>query len=90
MTAISANAKLPNGSVAHRNYGFGYFISDSKPYWFGYGGDNRGWHSRFILFPSTENGIVILTHSSNVFRLAQYIFCMEKNEIAGKDKTNCD
>lgn len=90
MTSISANAKLPDGRVAHRNYGYGYFISDSKPYWFGHGGDNRGWHSRFILFPSTKNGIVILTNSSNGFWLAQDIFCMVTNEIVGEDETNCD
>lgn len=90
MVDISANAKLPDGNLVHRNYGLGYFISDIEPAWFGHGGDNRGWHSRFIMYPDTKNGIVVLTNSSNGFWMAQDIYCLFAQETVGGDEANCN
>ena len=89
MVSISSNAQLPNGQLVHRNYGLGYFNSNSKPACYGQGGDNRGWHSRFILFPTTKNGIIILTNSSNGFWLAQDVYCLIVKELVGGDTANC-
>lgn len=90
MLNISTNAKLEDGNLVHRNYGLGYFISDIEPAWFGHGGDNRGWHSRFIMYPDTRNGIVVLTNSSNGFWMAQDIYCLFAQDTVGGDEANCN
>jgi CubicO group peptidase (beta-lactamase class C family) len=89
MVSISSSAKLPDGSLAHRNYSLGYFISTLSPVFYGHGGDNRGWHSRFIVYPETSNGLVILTNSSNAFYMAETINCLLSKELTKDNEANC-
>ncbi|MBO1256735.1 beta-lactamase family protein [Alteromonas sp. 5E99-2] len=89
MTSISSNAKLPDGKLAHRNYGLGYFVTSKKPLFFGHGGDNRGWHSRFIVYPKTKNGIVILTNSSNGFWMAENLNCLLAKVLSDDNGEKC-
>jgi len=91
MTSNGVSAASSDPTVVNRNYGLGYFVSGGIPSFVGHGGDNRGWHARFILYPDTNNGFVALTNSSNGFPLAETINCLMTNQLANiPAKKVCD
>ena len=89
MVSIDSNASIGSGHLSHRNYGFGYFVTDTEPFFYGHGGDNRGWHSRFLLYPNTNNGLVIMTNSSNGFLLAQQLTCLLQVKLTNTNAEDC-
>jgi CubicO group peptidase (beta-lactamase class C family) len=90
MTRTSASADSADKTVVNRNYGFGYFVIAGEPRFFGHGGDNRGWHARFLLYPDTNSGFVVLTNSSNGFAVAEAINCLLAIELANAPEKTCD
>ena len=74
-------------------YGFGYTV---RPEQFegkvgvGHGGSNSGWESLFEIVPSTGDGIVIITNSSNGNALISALLCSWREWAAGgKTKVDC-
>lgn len=70
-------------------YGYGYTV---RPGQFagepgvGHGGTNNGWESLVQIVPSTEDGIVIMTNSSNGSAVIASVLCDWRQWAAGKDE----
>ena len=71
-------------------YGFGYTV---RPDQFegrigvGHGGSNSGWESIFQIIPSTGDGIVIMTNSSNGSAIIAALLCSWRHWAARPGKT---
>jgi CubicO group peptidase (beta-lactamase class C family) len=69
-------------------YGFGYTV---RPMQFegkvgvGHGGTNNGWESLFQIVPSTGDGIVIMTNSSNGSAVISSLLCSWREWAVGED-----
>jgi hypothetical protein len=70
-------------------YGYGYTV---RPDQFagrtgvGHGGSNNGWESLMQIIPSTGDGIVIMTNSSNGSAVIASVLCDWRQWAAGKDE----
>jgi CubicO group peptidase (beta-lactamase class C family) len=70
-------------------YGYGYTV---RPEQFagetgvGHGGSNNGWESLMQIIPSTGDGIVIMTNSSNGSAVIASVLCDWRQWAAGKDE----
>ncbi|MEW5940549.1 MAG: serine hydrolase domain-containing protein [Chloroflexota bacterium] len=66
MTSPAASIPGLDGWVYADSYGFGYFITtlDNGEYLLSHSGGNLGWACEFSLYPSTGDGIVIMTNGS--------------------------
>jgi hypothetical protein len=89
----------PNSQWADRDpfgpepqYGFGYTV---RPVQFvgkvgiGHGGSNRGWESFYQIVPSTGDGIVIMTNSSNGGAFIASLLCSWRRWGAGNTQVEC-
>jgi CubicO group peptidase (beta-lactamase class C family) len=75
----------PNSQWADRDpfgpepqYGFGYTVRPAQfdgRVGIGHGGSNRGWESFYQIVPSTGDGIVIMTNSSNGSAVISSLLC---------------
>lgn len=68
-------------------YGFGYTVRPAQlvgKVGIGHGGSNRGWESFFQIVPSTGDGIVIMTNSSNGSAVISSLLCSWRKWAAGQ------
>jgi CubicO group peptidase (beta-lactamase class C family) len=68
-------------------YGFGYTVRPAQlvgKIGIGHGGSNRGWESFFQVVPSTGDGIVIMTNSSNGSAVISSLLCSWRKWAAGQ------
>jgi CubicO group peptidase (beta-lactamase class C family) len=69
-------------------YGFGYTVRPAQlvgKVGIGHGGTNRGWESFFQIVPSTGDGIVIMTNSSNGSAVISSLLCSWRRWAAGEN-----
>jgi len=69
-------------------YGFGYTVRPAQlvgKVGIGHGGSNRGWESFFQIVPSTGDGIVIMTNSSNGSAVISSLLCSWRKWAAGEN-----
>jgi CubicO group peptidase (beta-lactamase class C family) len=69
-------------------YGFGYTVRPAQfdgKVGVGHGGSNSGWESFFQIVPSTDDGIVILTNSSNGAAVISSLLCSWRKWAAGQN-----
>ena len=89
----------PNSQWADRDpfgpdpqYGFGYTVRPAQfagNVGIGHGGSNRGWESFYQIVPSTGDGIVIMTNSSNGGALIASLICSWRKWAAGNTDVEC-
>ena len=86
----------PNSHWADRDpfgpdpqYGLGYTVRPAQlvgKVGIGHGGWNRGWESFFQIVPSTGDGIVIMTNSSNGSAVISSVLCSWRRWAAGEKR----
>jgi CubicO group peptidase (beta-lactamase class C family) len=89
----------PNSQWADRDsfgpepqYGFGYTVRPAQfvgKVGIGHGGSNRGWESFYQIVPSTGDGIVIVTNSSNGGAFIASLLCSWRRWGAGNTQVEC-
>jgi CubicO group peptidase (beta-lactamase class C family) len=89
----------PNSQWADRDpfgpapqYGFGYTVRPAQfdgRVGIGHGGSNRGWESYYQIVPSTGDGIVIVTNSSNGGAFIASLLCSWRRWGAGNTQVEC-
>jgi CubicO group peptidase (beta-lactamase class C family) len=89
----------PNSQWADRDpfgpapqYGFGYTVRPAQfvgKVGIGHGGSNRGWESFYQIVPSSGDGIVIMTNSSNGGAFIASLLCSWRRWGAGNTKVEC-
>jgi CubicO group peptidase (beta-lactamase class C family) len=89
----------PNSQWADRDpfgpepqYGFGYTVRPAQfvgKVGIGHGGSNRGWESFYQIVPSTGDGIVIMTNSSNGGAFIASLLCSWRRWGAGSTPVAC-
>jgi len=89
----------PNSQWADRDpfgpepqYGFGYTVRPAQfvgKVGIGHGGSNRGWESFYQIVPSTGDGIVIMTNSSNGGAFIASLLCSWRRWGAGNTQVEC-
>jgi CubicO group peptidase (beta-lactamase class C family) len=89
----------PNSQWADRDpfgpqpqYGFGYTVRPAQfagKVGIGHGGSNRGWESFYQIVPSTGDGIVIMTNSSNGGAFIASLLCSWRRWGAGSTQVEC-
>jgi CubicO group peptidase (beta-lactamase class C family) len=73
-------------------YGFGYTVRPAQfvgKVGIGHGGSNRGWESFYQIVPSTGDGIVIMTNSSNGSAFIASLLCSWRRWGAGNTQVEC-
>jgi CubicO group peptidase (beta-lactamase class C family) len=73
-------------------YGFGYTVRPAQfvgKVGIGHGGSNRGWESFYQIVPSTGDGIVIMTNSSNGGAFIASLLCSWRRWGAGNAQVDC-
>jgi len=73
-------------------YGFGYTVRPAQfvgNVGIGHGGSNRGWESIYQIVPSTGDGIVIMTDSSNGNAVIASLLCSWRKWAAGNTEVEC-
>jgi CubicO group peptidase (beta-lactamase class C family) len=73
-------------------YGFGYTVRPAQfdgRVGIGHGGSNRGWESFYQIVPSTGDGIVIITNSSNGGAFIASLLCSWRRWGAGNAEVEC-
>jgi CubicO group peptidase (beta-lactamase class C family) len=89
----------PNSQWADRDpfgpepqYGFGYTVRPAQfvgKVGIGHGGSNSGWESFYQIVPSTGDGIVIMTNSSNGGAFIASLLCSWRRWGAGNTQVGC-
>jgi CubicO group peptidase (beta-lactamase class C family) len=89
----------PNSKWADRDpfgpepqYGFGYTVRPAQfvgKVGIGHGGSNSGWESFYQIVPSTGDGIVIMTNSSNGGAFIASLLCSWRRWGAGNTQVEC-
>jgi CubicO group peptidase (beta-lactamase class C family) len=89
----------PNSQWADRDpfgpepqYGFGYTVRPAQfvgKVGIGHGGSNSGWESFYQIVPSTGDGIVIMTNSSNGGTFIASLLCSWRRWGAGNTQVEC-
>ena len=89
----------PNSQWADRDpfgpepkYGFGYTVRPAQfvgKVGIGHGGSNSGWESFYQIVPSTGDGIVIMTNSSNGGAFIASLLCSWRRWGAGNAQVEC-
>lgn len=87
-----ARVSGPALPVVGEQYGLGYTVRPAQFFGkvgVGHGGSNRGWESLVQIVPSTGDGIVIMTNSSNGSAVIGSLLCSWRQWAANSNAVEC-
>ena len=71
------------------DYGLGYQVFEvlDGAHAVGHGGSNAGWQARFLVIPTTGDGLVVMTNSTLGWNVHSYLFCRWGQAALGESGT---